>query len=244
MLELLLGSRRKQPKNISIGPTALIGSNATAGFYGEVASADFISGSALASSIGLTVGVARNDGTPWLKFFIDDKIVFIPKLPIRYALSWQDLYLAGAVYGSDTFGRYPISTNTLQNKRVTIGGYQFRVRLMRGANSDPAPFPNTGAINDPGFGAGSEWNRLMYNITDSPANKASQVGPNWAHYTELSLGINDPSGIAVYNWTQEKTDAAEARGTRGSPNITSVFSGWTDTRYNTVGWRPILELVA
>lgn len=220
------------------GPTTLLGSNATAGFYGEITAANFITGDALAAAIGLTDGLSMNSTTNWLKFFIDNKILFIPKKPIRNAFLWDSIYKAGAVYGDGTFGKYPTSTNKLQNTKVTVAGYIFIVRLMTGFPADPSP------INTVDTATVSEWNRLIYNVCDSPQPKANQIGVNWAHYLESDLNINTNVNLAgVYTWTQETMSNAAGKGLRGSPYVSSVVYGFTTTAYATCGWRPVLELV-
>jgi hypothetical protein len=241
MLELLLASPKKAivglPSNTGPCPTTLVGSNATAGFYGELTSASFISGSALAAACGLVAGTLMNDTASWLKFFLDDKVLFIPKLGIRTSFYWQDLYQAGVVYGDGTIGKNPAGANRLQNARVSVQGYTFIVRLMKCANSDPYVDYTT---NDPVSSTTSEWNRLMYNICDTAASKSSQVGPNWTHYTEAQLGMN------YYTWGQEtpSNSGAQARIVRAASSLSYATYGWLTTPYNTCVWRPVLELVS
>ena len=61
------------------GPTTLIGGDMTEGFFGEVTSAELITGDALASEVGISAGTSQNSTAGWLKFALDDKILFVAK---------------------------------------------------------------------------------------------------------------------------------------------------------------------
>lgn len=251
MLEIFLdrGKPRKPaiPLDTGPGPQELIGYYETPdnparhhGFFGEVSSSEFINGPTLASAVGLGgAGTAQNNTTPWLKFLIDGKIVFVPKMTLRYSITWQDIYQAGCVYSDDTTGLYPSGTPVLQNKRVTIQGYQFKVGLLSGSNVDPHP-------NASGYDLitthGCEWNRLFYNICTSLWFKTSQEGDQWWNYTEAELNIGSGNGLS--NLCRESnTDISGYRVVRGYSDVTGLH--WGKVTYVTTlyGWRPRLELI-
>lgn len=254
MLESLLTKKRGAQGHIPSvsgpGPQTLQGSytrpsdvTKIAGFYGEITSANFITPSNLAAALNITVGTLLNNTTPWLKFLLDGKILFVPKLPIRHTTSWQALYAAGAVYGDDTVGTYPSPTNApvVQNARVTIGTDQFRVRLFRGAMSEPAErFTN----DDPLPYVGADWNRLLYNITDIAAEGISQEGPKFltTPYTPVMLGIGTSyvGGSTICLETVDTTTQCVVRGATRVAGATYVAKTGGNT---TIGWRPVLELV-
>ena len=211
------------------GSETLIAGDMTDGFFGEVSSTELFTGDELASSIGLTAGVSQFSNEPWLKFAIDEKIVYIAKKPYRHTVSWNDINAANAVYAS-------------QNTIVTKGTDNFLVRLPTGGHADPVTRNVTLANSN--AGEGSEWNRLMYRVhVDVPDGTPTydggpQIGANWAEYTNADLVSGSGNGRAC--WTQEAS--SNNRVYRGDTNISrmnSVSSTFANTAF---GWRPVLEL--
>ena len=94
-------------KSGSPGGTKLVAGNKTAGFLGFVKASDFITGSALATAIGLTNGTLQNDTTPWIKYMWQGKICFTPLKTIRHSVTWDSIYNCGCVYGADDEGTLP-----------------------------------------------------------------------------------------------------------------------------------------
>lgn len=222
----------------------------TAGFYGEIPAAEFITGSALASAVGLSAGTLQHDTTPWLKFALEGKILYIPQKTIRYSLSWEHIYQAGVVYGVDGFGVTPSGGDVDQGTVVTVGGKDYRVRLLRGAASDPTT-DSTGY--DIVESHGSEWNRLMYPIHSgvhtTAGNPTTHTDPSaepygtWAQYSDDDLLVDNPFGTGVYSWCQETTATTTNRIGRGASGITRTGSPTATNNHTLRGWRPVLELV-
>ncbi len=219
------------------------------GYYGLVPSNDFIAGDVLATDIGLTVGTAINVDTPWLKFTIANKVVFIPQKPIRHSASWQAIYQAGAVYGTDTNGLFPSGGNRLQDARVTIGGNQFRVRLIKAVNSDPSLNAHNNAWDHVST-HGSEWNRLMYHVhngvhpshaSNTMASEGISVG-DWAQFSEATLVVGN-SGAGSLSICQERAPASTDRMLRGFFGISYSYWDPVTTANSSRGWRPALELI-
>lgn len=119
------------------GPNELLAGTLDYGYFGTVEADELITGSALASSIGLSQGTAQFDDVGWLKFALDQKILFIACKTFRHTISWDAINAVGAVFGTKT---------------VSIGGKTYKVRLLTGGNSNPASV------------AGGEWNMLMYAV--------------------------------------------------------------------------------
>lgn len=203
-------------------------------FLGEVSASTFITGDALASGIGLTAGTAQHSNEPWLKFLTGEgKTLYVAKKPFRYNLSWNHINTANAVYGDRT---------------IEINGESFKVRLLKGAASDPTV---SGGGHDLEKTWGSEWNRLMYplvpNPTNTPTHPISGEGIHygeWGNYTEAQLNVGSSGGNGRYSWCQE-TDAGNSgvrivRGTVGLSYISLVGFSSVSTLY---GWRPVLELI-
>lgn len=119
------------------GPNELLAGTLDYGYFGTAAADELITGSALASSIGLSQGTAQFDDVGWLKFALDRKILFVACRTFRHSISWDAINAVGAVFGTKT---------------VSIGGKKYKVRLLTGGNANPASV------------AGGEWNMLMYAV--------------------------------------------------------------------------------
>ncbi len=78
------------------------------------------SGTNLAVAIGLTNGNAINDYTPWMKFYVDSEIIFVPVKPLRRSVTWNAIYSAGAIYGDGTVGVTPANGRT--GKQLSVDG--------------------------------------------------------------------------------------------------------------------------
>jgi len=221
----------------------------TAGFFGEVPTSELITGDDLATAIGLAAGTSQFSNEPWLKFALDDNIIYVAKKPYRHTVSWENIYQAGAVYGTNDNGYNPSGGERLQDAHITVDGYSLDVTLLRGANTDPALYTATGYDMD--YTHTSEWNRLMYPIhtgvhTDS-GNPSSPSVPyaQWASYPDSDLFVHNSFGSGSYSWVQEtqNTDTARRflRGYYGVTYVTRSTGSAADANSN-VGWRPALRL--
>ncbi len=213
------------PKTLAVGTT-------DHGWYGEVASADLIDGTALAALVGLSAGTAQESTSGWLKFALNGKVLFVAKRPLRHTVSWNQLDQAGVVYG----------------KEVTIGTDRFLVRLIRGANSDPT-VGQTGY--DMPLTHGSEWNRLMYHVHDgvhgnnsnTMASEGITVG-DFAQYADADLFVRTGNGRLTICQERISTIDSVDRLYRGHNGISSSGAvNATQTPSIAYGWRPVLELI-
>lgn len=99
------------------GGKHLVAGNKNVGFYGFVKPSEFktfngdetkpFNGNNLASAIGIAGGTPLFSDTQWLKFSYRGKVQFIPMKPLRYGVSWDEIYRRGAVYGTNTIGSLP-----------------------------------------------------------------------------------------------------------------------------------------
>ena len=233
--------------NLGPGSDVLIAGDMTAGFFGEVPTSELITGDDLATAIGLTAGTSQFSNEPWLKFALDDNIIYVAKKPYRHSISWQHIYQAGAVYGTNDNGYNPSGGNRLQDANITVDGFSLDVTLLRGTNTDPAIFTSTGWDMD--YTHTSEWNRLMYPIhsgihTDS-RNPSTPSIPyaQWATYSDGDLIVDYRTGNGSYSWVQEtqNTDTSR-RFLRGYNGVTYVNGNTTTYASSIVGWRPALRL--
>lgn len=219
-------------------------------FNGLIASEDFISGDDLAAQIGLTAGVSINSTTAWMSFTRHGKKLFVPQYPLRSSSNWQHLYAAGAVFGDGTVGVRPnaIATAVLQNKRVTIGGKEYIVRLLKGTAGGHTYTSTAEDLgNDTRLGFNSEWNDLHYLITNDPTI-VNYDGPKITFlYSPADLGFTpDPSNGPRIRFCQEVNanlgGQTMARG--NTNNVTDVIPNRLyDTTSTANTWVPCLELV-
>jgi len=225
------GGKKADDNSGSPGSNILIAGTMEEGFFGEVPATALITGDALASEVGISAGTSQNSTAGWLKFALDGKILFVAKKPIRHTINWMDINTADCVYG---------------NKTVVIGGLTYKVRLMKGALTDPSLYDATdrGAI-------GSEWNRLMLPIHVKapsswayPAYVASPTKDWGIDYTDTDLVTISAAGYGPCSWCQEVSNTnASYRVYRGRYGV-SYSSANSSTIANTnMGWRPVLELV-
>ena len=232
--------------NFGPGSDVLIAGNMTAGFFGEVPTTELITGDDLATAIGLTAGTSQYSTEPWLKFALDDNIIYVAKKPYRHSISWENIYQAGAVYGTGDNGLYPSGGNRLQDANISVDGYSLAVTLLKGTNTDPAIFTSNGYDMD--YTHTSEWNRLMYPIhsgihTASTSSTPSVPYAQWASYSDSDLLVHNSFGSGSYSWVQEtqNTDTT-SRFRRGYARVTYVDSSTSTLAASFIGWRPALRL--
>jgi hypothetical protein len=243
------------------------------GYYGLVTSADLTDGPTLASDIGLSAGTAFNNDAGWLKFYVGPaadcnkdgvaKVLFIAKETIRNNLSWDDIYLAGAVYGTGDNGTASASTGTTatQDAQVTYGGTTYKVRLLTGSATDPAAeaYNNQSCADD--AGGGSEWNDLLYRVhtavptctdatigmeggSETTRHGGPQDGDNWATYTNAELQVfYTDAGDGTYCWCQEQGFDTSRRVSRGYYGVADFHTADADFSLASIGFRPCLEVV-
>lgn len=246
------------------GPQTLSKGDYERGYFGEVEAADLYSGDELALRVGLTAGTPVNSLTNWLKFAHKGKVLFIPKLPIRYTLDWNTLFNLGIVYGdnSEVPATLPSGAvaSTSQGKQVELNGDRFVVRLMKGMSTNPAAYTPNSDYSDVlnGNADGSEWHDLIYSICNTVP--ASQSWGNFLNLPDVSiLGTGSP--VQMTTLCQElATAAANSVVVRGGTYVTNsaVIGGiaapspTANTINSTMGgfaanrqicWRPVLEFL-
>ena len=236
-------------EELGLGPGSqeLIAGDMTAGFFGEVPVTELITGDDLATQIGLTQGTSQFSNEPWLKFALDDNIIYVAKKPYRHTVSWEHIYQAGAVYGTGDNGLYPSGGNRLQDANISVDGFSLDVTLLRGTNTDPAIY--TGSGYDMDYTHTSEWNRLMYpihsGIHTSSSNPSSPSVPyaQWATYSESDLLVQENFGNGSSSWIQETQNTnTSSRFVRGRFGVTYADRGTSTNAFNNIGWRPALRL--
>ena len=200
---------------------------------GEISTDNLISGDDLANMVGVKAGVPQNSSVPWLKFVLENQLLYVAKRPFRHSIRWEYLYQLGLVYGTDGSGDYPIGSPTNQKVIINIAGSPFLVRLMKGSNTDPTDQPDTISGDQ---NRNNEWDRLIPNIISGPNS--------WAKYTKEDLGIG-LAGKGDSSWCQETSSKNYGfrviRGGAGTPYGFHTRDG-VDSG-NSRGWRPVLQLI-
>jgi hypothetical protein len=211
------------------------------GYYGGFDPATFVTGDALATMVGLTAGVSINSDTPWFKFASNGKILLVPRLPIRSHISWPQIYAAGLVYGLDSgIGPFPLPSDAtvLQNKRVTISGHVYKVRLLTGGNADPYPSGEFN-VNNPANALDSEYTKLVQRTWAQDPN-----GSTWDSFDMEELGSVNGTHLT---WCQESHPYGPPnrvhRGISGPAGMGSTDGNYTDVGGYIFVWRPVLEYV-
>lgn len=235
----------------------------SAGFFGIIPASDFITGDAIAAELGITQGWSQYENTPWLKFAFNDKILITPMKPIRAGISWDHIYLAGAVYGDGLTagesgaGHHNLQsssgtnlTATKQDASVSVNGKTYTVRLFRGAADDPT---NSFADSDRGsIGPANEWNALMLPIHERAVDgswKYTEYAPssveNWGiKFSDGDLITHHEFGNGSYTWCQESRDDDMSRRVgRGYYGVSFLIADDSADTYSTRGWRPVLERI-
>jgi len=198
-------------------------------YLGEVLSSNFISGSELATLLGFSNGIAKDDQAGWLQFKSQEGITFlVAKKTIRYRLSWNQLDSALLVYGG---------------RLVNIKGNTYKVRLLRGAEADPTAWLTSMSQENPIMMQPSEWNRFIHRVAAGNPSGA----PSWANFTlsDLSIAVSGTGRMTLCQETLGENTLQNIA--RGNTNL-SIFN-YTNKSDGTIagqdhyGWRPVLELV-
>lgn len=198
-------------------------------YKGVVHSANFISGSSLATAVGLTAGTLMNDLGGWLHIIDTNGLeLYIAKKPIRKNASWEQIMAA---------------TNN-GTKEVTINGEVYFVTLLSGLVA------GGGGVSP--ANAGGEWNKYMYPLYDTTDRQYFPGGtPVWGSYTAAMLGI---ATVAASTEPGSGTICSDSPGgggytSRGSNSggygsVNNMMGLWymdANTPQNWYGWRPALR---
>lgn len=165
-------------------------------------------------------GTSFNENTNWLVFNDNGKEKLVSKKPLKYGISWNQLYNAGVVFDKDgvdnlddadfTHSNYEYKSKPLQHLKdygqgpgesksyeptyITVNSKKYIVRLMRAFNdSTTVHDENSWGYKKEEYNnhvKGSEWNRLIL-----PLIEDGRYGSN----TEVFVEGNMPT-LANYSW--------------------------------------------
>lgn len=220
------------------GPKTLLQGTEALGYFGEASPTEMLSAFKLRDQLNFQVGTdnAAWDGR-WVKMFVDGKVIFFPTKIIATGITWNDLYNAGLVYGTDDNGKYPTATPTNQMRYVSAGNAVMKVRNFRAYAADPA---NMGGIENLGNTTNvdifnGEWYRTIGSITTP--RLTSYTGPWWPKYSQPDFLI--PNSTAPFPWAQETRQALTTNGL----TINNTQIAPSNVKTTALAWYPVLEVV-
>lgn len=204
-------------------------------YYGMVDGNELIGTDELISAINLSGGsVVDRDPVMWIKARLGNKLVFVPTRRLVGGINWRSIYAAGAVYGNDSAGSYPLPRPVLQNARVQIGDVIYRVRLLRGASNDPLNYTSNSGTSLMTYRENSEWDRIMVRLKNGV----------WGSMSDAELGVT--TSLSGYQtWCQE-TSTNGNKVLRGVEIVENLYvRPGDDTSALSMyrGWRPVLEAI-
>lgn len=219
------------------GPQTLSIGDWDTGYFGRVSYLDLISYGSLASFLGITAGstlatdVAGEKG--WIKVALNGKVLYVALSPARYNLTYNNLYQAGAVFGTKDNG--PIvptgATATNQYKPYVFNGNVTLIpRILKGLPDTTAALPgldqtspvSSKFLADPGK---NEWDQLMgafggYARWTGDTAFAQLIGMN----DEIG-GITPPGSMYLFNFCQQPQAYAAGNALlRGGRSYVSTLS--------------------
>ena len=190
--------------------------------YGDIPQ---MSGSMANYTFGDTPSADANK-LQWVKIKDGDKTLLICDRVILVSVSWDDLNGQGYVTG----------------KTITIDGTKYKCRLLTGGSN---------RRNNDWYAGGTptnnEWDRFITReevITGLPAPVSSDLDTNLNTTDHSSTHNQLWHWVGVYSWCQETwAENASLRATRGYSSARFWYDYSSGTRFVTVGFRPVLEVL-
>lgn len=214
-----------------VGSNVLLTGNADCGYFGDVTQSELITAAGLlahqntgSSALGLT-----GHDFIWRKCIYKGKIIYVPSLP-QFSDSFLAVYRAGFVYGRVDRSKLPLTPgfdaalSTPQDRRVTIAGDQYSIRLMHGYADDisiPVPTDinsatssvNTGIDTTPAVRYDNEYDALyLPNVTKTPLVQIMQNYQN---------ALRPANTFRYGSWTMDVVTAANVLQRGGAADANS-----------------------
>lgn len=218
---------------------SLLDGTMEAGFFGEVTQQELISTKNLTdmclSRWNKDKLAVLNEYTTWLKFAYMDKVEYIAKQPLCDKVTLT----------------YLLENNLVDGSRIiTINGIKYRIRLIKGKTEGKQSDTSStkGSINHY-----SEWNRLILPLVtdrnESNYEYPDNVESDRLKWTERYL--EDDFSFSSDKLQRKKLSGAICQESittskalvRGSGSIESSWLWQPNRIAQTVGWRPVLEVV-
>lgn len=205
------------------GPTALVYGTTDLGYYGTLASTDFLTLAQLRTLTGFTGGTDNTawDGR-WIKMAVNSKVLFIPSVYLASAVSRNALLAQNLIFG----------------KSIVNNGYTFSARVAKISDGvQTAISANTQNIDRNRLEwANSEWGKIVSALL-TPAQDTDW--PHWLLFDRTAFLVPGPS---LYFNVQEVRTGASTTSVVVNNNLGS-FTSFSDAAAGSK-WLPILEFVS
>lgn len=227
------------------GPTTIQHGDKQSGYFGitntsELFTVEEIEALSAVPLVGTPIN--RDDLNLWVKYAYDGKILFIPKRIVRSGMTWNNLYLSGLMFGTNDNGttqtggqpdfkplpltptnQYRTLTKTTPDGTV----WTFKVRNIRTCRTDPSGDWGTPANNT----------ATEYSNTVERAIPATGIDQVWA--------TNDRPSSSMIVGTETWAGGTDYVAYCINPNNSvQAFTRTQSTKYNGMGWLPVVELVS
>lgn len=204
------------------------------GYFGELTPAEFWNFTDLKAAIPGATTMTINPATTftWMKLAYKGKILFVPNTFFFSAVSFNDLYVAGLIFGVDGGGDLPVGVTTVTgyptNQKVVVskGEFSYMVRAPKNSASPTTTFVTTAAQT-----VGGEFRDIispMHTTTVIPL--PSDYKPRYNDQS-VSAGIVVTQHSASVNTIGMYQNGAYESGSK------VLFAS------TTLNYRPVLELV-
>jgi hypothetical protein len=226
------------------GPSELKYGDYNYGYFGSVASNDFINTANLRNAVNFQFGLGTTVSPTWHKYVRNGKVYFVPNTALGQTVTWTQIYSAGIMFGVSGPGNHQNgATPTDQRKTVVIGPDTFIVRCMKGYSDDVTRLVPNAAATEPAEYP-NEWNDFIYPIIKyvPTAQRIVNVASQDA-VTSFPGPQNGYTGMAIQEQSDHASLKVVRRGQAGETRASvTARSCNTDAYY--CSWWPVLELVA
>lgn len=241
MLELLVGSGGGYYPFSGPGPKKLRAGDINYGYFGEVTEDQMGLNDEFKRLLNDTYASIRSVGAVtniWFKFFVNQKVLFFPKLPLAGRISMTDLYAMRAVFDSDEAYKPTTDYTTgqplyTQSRYIGNGTDLFKLRLMDWLPSAAGVSNTTGATPT----SDSELYMLIMALVNTGRAYTDKLHIRAylpRDFYVLQDGLSYPE-----SWVKET-------GVSGSTTSTFTYSIDNEVTYwrtTDQAWRPVLQYV-
>lgn len=215
------------------GPKTLKNGSAELGYFGEVSASELFNLSDLRRQLNFWAGTDNNTNPVWVKMFLSGKVIYFPFSPLASGMSWNILYAAGLVYGTDNNGTVPGTPAVNQLAYATKGTDNFKVRCFKSQESDPASQGGIETIGTSALLKAAEWGRVISAIV-SP-RQTGYTGDNWALYPYNTFMLPGTSMAISQNTRQADQTSCLGINNTQVGLLPKAVAGYL--------WFPVLELI-
>lgn len=234
------------------GPNTLLHGNELYGYFGSIASADFVNTGALLGALKSQTGINQTVLYPkWHKFSRNGKVLFVPDTRLGDA-TWQDLYNAGAIFGTNDVGAATPAGTVNQLCTFELNGDLFLVRAPKGW-PDGMTWDGTGNANmDVNLAFREKWSEyddLLFPIIVPSPQRQRMVSVDVANGMNIlpAGSYSDRTSFGVVCQEQPVANIHLARGQGAysyqTPTRDTVSTYYIHAKTSPGCWWPIVEYI-